>query len=513
MVAAALIAVTALTLSAGAAPADPPEEPPIDPFAQAARPANYSEPAPPGGVAIPPTVGPMIGAPPGAATGPMGVYPPAPPSNWPLAGQPPIAAPGPQFMDAGQFQQAPLPYDPCVPPGGSEPPAGQSLVPVGTNSVYRLLDHLEAKVVARGYYENDQRICWSGMEETFGAEADITTRLRQRYGDFEFLIDGEFYVNQPYDSNELMDDAERRSYAANFRVNEFDISQLSLSTKYDDWTFTIGKFVTPFGRTYFPLYTNAMWDAPFIRTEVIGWRETGILAHYKSGWFVADVALTNGGQDLGTNSSKFVVARLGLESDDWAVGASAKKGNGVGSEMDKEIDNHFGVDLMFRSGPFRISSECVFDQYGFGRPGFGLPDNPLDNITWVRSIYYRDVSSGQAGVPCTGVGYYVNADYNTDYNAGPWTATVNYGDYYPLYTGTAPDQRVQHRGVAKVGFRFAKPLVVYSALIVENGWYIAQEKRAPHSLRPAGRLPVDVLRVCSKRRGSPGFSRNAPQTA
>ena len=103
-------------------------------------------------------------------------------------------------------------------------------------------------------------------------------------------------------------------------------------TNYSDWTFKIGKFVTPFGRTYFPLYTNADWDAPFIRTEVIGWRETGILAHYKSGYFVGDIALTNGGENLYTNSSKFLVARVGLESDCWAIGCSAKKGNGNGSE-------------------------------------------------------------------------------------------------------------------------------------------------------------------------------------
>ena len=236
-------------------------------------------------------------------------------------------------------------------------------------------------------------------------------------------------------------------------------------TNYGDWTFKIGKFVTPFGRYYFPLYTNSRMDAPFIRTEIIDWRETGILAHYKSGYFVGDIALTDGGENIGTNSEKALIARAGLESDWWAVGCSVKKGGGNGSENEKEFDNYAGVDMMCRNGPFQLSSECIYNQYGFGRPGF----NPLD-ITWIKSIYYRDVSSGQQGVPCTGVGYYVNLDYA----GGPWNTTLDYGDFYPLYTGTAPNQRVEHRGLAKVAYRFAEPLQVYSILILENGGYLAQ---------------------------------------
>src|SRR5208282_5689116 len=106
------------------------------------------------------------------------------------------------------------------------------------------------------------------------------------------------------------------------------------------------------------------------------------------------------------------------------------------------------------------------------------------NITWVKSIYYRDASSGQQGVPCTGIGYYVNLGYAD----GLWNTTLNYGDFYPLYTGTAPDQRVQHRGLIKVAFQLAKPLQIYSVLIVENGGYIAQEYEP--------RIPVAVLEGC-----------------
>ncbi len=480
VVALALVLATVLYLFAGPLRAQWVNEPPsIDPFAQVIHEPDHAAAAPANESVLPPPSAPAITGPSGQVLAPSGLYPPAPPYNPPVAGPPLVAAPGPQFQDAMQSQQAAPAISPIAPPTGNIPPEDQSVPPAGTNSVYRLLDHLEVNFVARGYYSNDQRIEWSGMETTFGAEGVIAPRLRQRCGDFEFLVDSEFYINQPYDRDQLLTDPERKSYAANFQVNEFDISQLALVTTYQDWTFKAGKFVTPFGRTYFPLYTNAQWDAPFIRTEVIDWRETGILAHYKSGYFVGDIALTNGGENLATNSGKSAVARVGLESDGWAVGCSAKQGAGVGSENEKEFDNYFGVDMMFREGPFQLSSECVFDEYGFGRPSF----NPL-NITWVKSIYYRDVSSGQQGVPCTGIGYYVNLGYAE----GPWNTVLNYGDFYPLYTGTAPNQRVQHRGLGKVAYQLAKPLQIYSVLILENGGYLAQENER--------RIPVAVLEGC-----------------
>ena len=405
------------------------------------------------------------------------MYSPGPPPNLPPSGPPAGAVPYPQFQDGPQLQGTVPSASPAGPPPENGPPENQSLVPSGTNLGYRLFDHLEGNVVVRGYYSNDQRIEWSGMESTFGAEAVLTPRLRQRCGDFEFIIDSELNINQPFDQNQLLNTPERQSYAANFQVNEFDISQLALVTNYQDWTFKAGKFATPFGRTYFPLYTNSYWDAPFIRTEVIDWRETGILAHYKSGYFVADVALTNGSENRDTNSGKALVARVGLEDgDDWAIGISAKQSAGNGSEEQKEFDTYYGFDMMVHSGPFRLSAECIFDEYGFGRPGF----DP-DDITWVRSIYYRNVSSGAQGVPCTGVGYYVNLGYVQ----GPWNTQTSYGDFYPLFVGTAPNQRVQHRGLIKGAYQIAKPLQVYSALIVENGGYIAQCNQA--------RIPVAVL--------------------
>ena len=348
------------------------QPPPIDPFLRLAeRPSD----APiPNGSAWPPTTepaltGPSLGPPaagpaPGSTPRPYGPMPPPYGQSPPPYGtsSPPLS------LDA---RPAPLP--PLVPE--VSPPAaiatdGQSLAPTGSNSAYHLLDHLEVTGVARAYYENDQRIAWSGMEDNFVAEAVIAPRLRQRCGDFEFLIDSEFYINEPYDANQLATDPERKSYAANFQVSTLEISQLALVTNYGDWTFKAGKFVTPFGRFYFPLYTNSRMDAPFIRTEVIDWRETGILAHYKSGYFVGDIAITNErGENLGTNSRKSLMRGWDLESDSWAIGCSAKKSGGVGSENDKEFNNYFGVDMMFRGGPFQISCRMHLRRIRLRPPG------------------------------------------------------------------------------------------------------------------------------------------------
>ena len=44
---------------------------------------------------------------------------------------------------------------------------------------------------------------------------------------------------------------------------------------------------------------------------------------------------------------------------------------------------------------------------------------------------------------------------------------------------------MQHRGLVKVAYQLAKPLQIYSVLILENGGYIAQENEK--------RIPVAVL--------------------
>jgi hypothetical protein len=290
-------------------------------------------------------------------------------------------------------------------------------------------------------------------------------RRQTEWGQFTAL--GEFYLNVPFDRNMLADTAERRSYLANFEVQPFEISQLLLSLRRDDLEVVVGKMLTPFGRYYFPLYTNSRIDAPFIRTEAIRWRETGVLLRYDPEWLDCAVALTNGCEDGDTNSSKALVARLGFKTENWAGGVSAKYQDGIGSEMQKEFNNHFGADLMYRWGIFVLSGEVIYDQYGFLKPGV----DP-DWITWRRSIYYRDVFKA-VDVPVTGLGYYVNLGFSVD----RWSGSINYGEFYPEAIGDPRHDVVNRRGIVKLDHELARSLHAYAVLMLENGGYLAQDNR------------------------------------
>jgi hypothetical protein len=318
--------------------------------------------------------------------------------------------------------------------------------------------------LVRGYYRNDQRIQWSGVEETFAAEGVIAPHMRRQCGEWEVSADGEFYINQPYDQNILTGTKEQVSYFGNYHVDTFEISKLSVSCRRDDFTMTAGKFETPFGRTYFPLYTNARIDAPFIRTEAILWRETGLLLHYQPNIFVGDVAITNGSENLDTNSSKAVIARIGMQQANWAVGASVKCQDGIGSEDQKEYRSHVGADAMIRWGRFQLSGELIYDEYGFRRPAYDPED-----IFWQHSIYYRDLNY-RYGVPLTGVGYYVNLGYSTE----RWDINLNYGDYFPVAIGNPQHDEANHRGIIKCMYHRTQCLGLYGCVLLENSGWIAQ---------------------------------------
>jgi hypothetical protein len=321
--------------------------------------------------------------------------------------------------------------------------------------------------LARGYYQNDRRVQWSGQEATFGAEGVLTSRIAQKFDRWDTQVLGEFYLNQPFDRNILVDTPERRSYAGNFDVEPFEISQLLLSFRNGNLELSIGKMVTPFGRTYFPLYTNARIDAPFIRTECILWRETGVLIRYDPDVFVGEIAITNGCEDRDTNSSKALISRLGIETDRFAVGFSVKVQDGIGSERQKRINNHVGVDFMVRWGYFTFSGEAIYDEYGFRQPGF----DP-DNITWGRSIYYRD-QNYQIFKPITGVGYYLNLGFEK----GPWCITLNFGEFYPQELGDPRHDVVNQRGIVKTAYYMTPYLQAYAVLMTETEGYMAQGSR------------------------------------
>jgi hypothetical protein len=328
-------------------------------------------------------------------------------------------------------------------------------------------DWYEMDFLARGYYLNDQRVEWSGLEATFGAEAAFAPKIHYRFGSWETTFQGEFYLNQPFDRNRLVDTPERESYIHNFDYQTFEISQLAITCRNGDFAFAVGKVVTPFGRVHFPLYSNSRLDAPFIRTEAILWRETGLLFRWDPGCLVADVALTNGGPDCDANSSKGLVSRIGIDTERFAIGASVKVQDGIGSEGQKQYNNHCGVDAMIRRGPFVLSAEAIYDEYGLRRPGL----DPND-ITWGRSIYYRD-RNYRRNVPLTGVGYYVNLGIEGD----TLVTNLNYGEYYPTETGDPQHDRPNRRGIAKVDYYWTPCLQMYAVVIMETEAFIAQAGR------------------------------------
>lgn len=311
---------------------------------------------------------------------------------------------------------------------------------------------------ARSYFVTDQRIEFTGQETTFAVEGAIDGGYHRRAGAWELLLEGELFLNLPFDGNLLRDTPERRSFAANFDIDPLQISQLYLGARHDDWYLSLGRFVTPFGRFYFPQYRNNFSDAPFIRSEAILFRETGALVQWDPEGYVFTAALTNGGFGQDTNASKAVIARAGLDRDNFALGTSVKWHDGISSEGQKQYNRHVGIDALVRRGQWTLSAEAIYDQYGFRRPGF----DPND-IFWGRSIYFRDQNDGLYD-PIEGFGYYVDLGY-----AGErFSVHLNYGDYFPERIGNVPHDQDVHRGLVKWSWHPVLHFEIYGIALVEN---------------------------------------------
>ncbi|MDR1383084.1 MAG: hypothetical protein LBJ67_04445 [Planctomycetaceae bacterium] len=329
----------------------------------------------------------------------------------------------------------------------------------------------EMGVAARAYYRNDQRIQWSGGETTFGTEGALTPS-------FQFLscgavtrLNGEFYFNQPYEKNIYLSSQERRSYAANYAKDTFEISQLFISWEKGDFELRAGKFETPFGRCLVPMMSNSKVDAPFIRAESIDWRQTGFLVRWTPSVWEADAGIVNGCENLDTNSMKAVIGRIGQDYQYFRWGFSGLYQDGIGSEEHKQYKNHFGFDAAVRFGNLTLSAEGIYDEYGFRR-NF----NP-EEIFWERSLYYRQINKGYY-LPTTGLGYYVNLNYR----CGQWIFDFNYGEYHPekLQNPQYPQHDIiNRRFLLKAGWNIQQHLQLYTALLLENDGYIAQAAK-PH---------------------------------
>lgn len=333
---------------------------------------------------------------------------------------------------------------------GGAPPL---IMPAGTSD---FAYHFGGK--GRGYYLNDQRIEFTGVEATFAVEGVLEGGVLQRMGEWDLTCDAQLFLNQPFGPNILADSPERRSFAVNFDIDPLQISQLYLGARRGDYYMALGRFVTPFGRFYFPNYRNNFDDSPFIRAEAIHFRETGLLLQWDPGIWVFQAALTNGSFLQDTNSSKALVARVGIDQPWYALGASIKMQDGNGSETQKMYNNHAGVDAMIRFGSWTLSGEAIYDQYGLRRPGM-----PLDNITWARSLYYRDLNNGFEN-PFNGFGYYANLGYE----GMNWTWMFNYGEFYPQQVGIPQQDAITRRGMIKGSRHWTRNFETYGVIFREN---------------------------------------------
>lgn len=311
---------------------------------------------------------------------------------------------------------------------------------------------------ARSFFITDQRIEWSGQETTFAVEGVLAGSLHQRYGNWEMSLDSEFFLTQPYDRNILRGGTERASFVNNFDLDPFQISQLNATARRGDLFFAMGRFVTPFGRFYFPNYLNSFGDSPFIRAESILFRETGLLAQWDPEGYVFTAAVTNGGFQRDANASKAFIGRAGIDRENFALGASVKLQDGIGSENQKQVVRHVGLDGMLRRGAWTLSGEVIYDEYGFKRPGYNVLD-----IFWGRSLYFRDLSN-PAGGPLHGVGYYVNLGYE----GATWSTWLSYGDFLPDPIGDIRHDTPNHRGLAKISYHPIPHWEFYSVILAEN---------------------------------------------
>ncbi|MBI4822937.1 MAG: hypothetical protein HY805_01740 [Nitrospirae bacterium] len=309
----------------------------------------------------------------------------------------------------------------------------------------------------RGYYLNDQRIQWSGLEAAFGADAVVSLWKEEKTHWGRIKAGGEFFLNLPYGKN-ILRDKERDKYRTNFETNIFEISQLLLHIKKDTLTLRLGKVETPFGKTYYPLFSNSCFDAPFIRTEAILARETGVFILYKLKFFNLDMAIVNGGEDKDTNSSKAFITRLGIngEKEKWVLGISGKIQDGIGSDRQKIYKRHAGIDFMVGYSNFILSGEVIYDEYGCHRDCSSVDGIP-------RSLYYRDIYYRNK-TPITGVGGYIDLSYKKT----NWSGNVNYGEYWPQRIGNPYHDDPIRRGIIKLSFNLSPRLQAYGVGLFEN---------------------------------------------
>ena len=221
----------------------------------------------------------------------------------------------------------------------------------------------------------------------------------------------------------------------------------------------MGRSVTPFGRYYGLSWQNDFVDTPFLRSEIIHFRETGAQLRWNPDIWRTTVAITNGGFQKDTNSSKAFVGRIGVDLPRWSLGASVKSQDGIGSEGQKEFNGHYGFDWMFRiSDTLIFCGEAIHDKYGIRRPG-----TSLDDITWGRSLYNRQLNNG-LNQPINGNGYY----FSLIGQQPRYDWSLSYGEYYPEAIGDLVHDTPVRRGIGQLGWHLTPAADFFASMIVEN---------------------------------------------
>ena len=317
--------------------------------------------------------------------------------------------------------------------------------------------HMELDLTFRSYAIDDQRIYWSGLEMSFGAEASIGASIKRKFRGGNLTVESEFFIDQPFGKNILTDEY-REDYMANFEVETFRLSKLNLALQLGKWNIKFGKALTPFGRYHVDSFSNNLnFGAPFIRSEAIIWRETGLIIHYQHKFLSFDIAVVNGEENRDTNSSKAGIIRVGTLGTNWSLGFSYKVQDGIGSEQQKEYKGHTGVDFMVRFSRFTLSGEWIWDRYGFHR------EFDVEDIDWPRSLYFRDIFY-QYKTPIKGKGGYLNLRYESP----ALVLNINYGEYYPQEIGHPLHDPPIKRFIAKMAYRFIKNFRIYFTGLIEN---------------------------------------------
>lgn len=318
------------------------------------------------------------------------------------------------------------------------------------------LTTINIESIFRSYYINDQRIQWSGQEATFGAEAVLGAIIQKDFKWGKVKITTEVFVNQPFNQNILKDEY-RVKYKQNFQINPLEIAQLHIKIIKGNFSFAMGKHQTIFGKDYSIPLSNSYFDQPFIRTEAILRYETGLFLKYTPGIFQLDIGVVNGCEEKDTNSSKAGLFRIGLKGKNWALGISGKIQDGIGSEQQKHYNNHAGIDMMFKMGSFKLSSEIIYDEYGFHR------EYREEDIFWKRSFYYRDIHY-KYKTPASGIGGYINIQFKKN----KWLFNVNYGQYYPKKIGNPYHDESTKRIILKIKTQFVTNLDFFAVVLFEN---------------------------------------------